>query len=108
MLDADKFGFVLWEGITLLIVIFGGIGFLVLFRKFRGNPAFTTQDHELFFGRSTTKMPKLRTVLTFGLAVILCGVVGALEFRLLAPLGPGLLTPVQVLSYLAIVHKLFF
>ncbi|HZD40694.1 MAG TPA: hypothetical protein VE131_08245 [Terriglobales bacterium] len=108
MLDADKFGFVLWEGITLLIVIFGGVGFLVLLRKSKGKPAFTTQDRELFFGISKTEMSKSETVLKFGLAIILCGLVGAIEFWVLASLGPGLLTPVLVLSYLAIVYKVFF
>jgi len=108
MLDADKVGFVLWEGITLLIVIFGGIGLLVLLRKSRGKPGFTTQDHQLFFGDSKTKMSKPKAVLTLGLAVILCLVIGVLEFILLAPLGAGVLTPVLVLTCLAIVYKLFF
>jgi hypothetical protein len=107
-LNADKFGYVLWEGITLLIVIFGGIGLLVLLRKSRGKPGFTAQDHELFFAYSKTKMSKLRAVLTFGLAVILCSVIGVLEFGVFAPLGAGILTPVLVLTCLAIVYKLFF
>jgi hypothetical protein len=52
MLDPDKIGFVLWEGITLLVVIFGGLGLLVLRRKFSGRPGLTNEDWQLFFGHS--------------------------------------------------------
>lgn len=108
MLDAEKFGYILWEGITLLIVIFGGIGLLVLRRKSSGKPGFTNQDHELFFGDSKIKMSKSKAVLTLGLAVILCLVIGVLEFIVLAPLGAYLLIPVLVLTSLAIVYRLVF
>jgi hypothetical protein len=108
MLDIEKFGYVLWEGIILPIVIFGGIGLLVLRRKSRGKPAFTNQDYELFFGASKIKMSKPKEVLTLGLAVILCLIIGGLEFIVLAPLGATLLTSALVLTSLAIVYKLFF
>lgn len=108
MLDVEKFGYLLWEGITLLIVIFGGIGLLVLRRKSRGKPGFTNQDHELFFGDSKIKLSKPKAVLTLGLAVILCFVIGVLEFIVLAPLGASLLTSIIVLTCLGIVYKLYF
>ena len=44
MIELEKTGFVLWEGITLLMVIFGGIGVVALRRRARGRPAFTYED----------------------------------------------------------------
>jgi len=107
-MNAEKFGYVLWEGITLLVVIFGAIGLLVLRRKSRGERGFTNHDYELFFGDSKIKMSKPKAVLTLGLAVILCLVIGVLEFIVLAPLGVSLLTPALVLTCLGIVYKLWF
>jgi hypothetical protein len=108
MMDPDKIGFVLWEAITLLIVIFGGIGLTVLRRRARGRPGFTNQDRQLFFGDSIARMSKLRVVLNFGLAVVLCFVIGFFEIMIFAPLGAGLLTAILLLTCLGIVNKLLF
>jgi hypothetical protein len=108
MLDPDKLGFVFWEGLTLLTVIFGSIGLLVLRRKFSGRPAFTNQDHQLFFGRPQVRLSKARLLLNFGIAVLLCLFIGVLEVLTFARFGTGVLTVVLVFTSLTIVRKLLF
>jgi hypothetical protein len=108
MLDPDKLGFVLWEGLTLLTVIFGGIGLMVLRRKFSGRPAFTNQDRQLFFGRSQVRLTRARLLLNFSIAVLSCLLIGVLEVLTFARFGTGVLTVVLVLTSLTIVRKLLF
>jgi hypothetical protein len=108
MLDPDKFGFVLWEGITLLAVIFGGISLMVLRRKLSGKPAFTIKDRQLFFGHSQLRLSTSRLLLNFAIAVLLCSFVGIVEVLTFARFGTGVLTVVLVLTCLTIVRKLLF
>ncbi|HZA56133.1 MAG TPA: hypothetical protein VE616_17955 [Candidatus Udaeobacter sp.] len=108
MLDPDKLGFVLWEGLTLLTVIFGGIGLMVLRRKLSARPAFTIQDRQLFFGHSQLRLSTSRLLLKFGIAVLLSFFIGVLEVLTLARFGTGVLTVVLVLTCLTIVRKLLF
>ena len=58
MIDPDKIGLVLWEVITLLSVLLGGIGLMVLRRKVNGRPGFTERDQQLFFG--LLQMPNIK------------------------------------------------
>jgi len=71
VIELEKTGFVLWEGITLLMVIFGGIGMVGLRRRARGRPAFTYEDRQLFFGRSKGRVPTPRLLFNFGVTVVL-------------------------------------
>jgi hypothetical protein len=106
VIDLEKTGFVLWEGITLLMVIFGGIGMVALRRRASGRPAFTYEDRQLFFGRSKVGVPTHRLLLNFGVAILLCFFSAVLEVLILAPVGAGLLTVVLLLTSLGIVNKL--
>src|SRR5438046_9973958 len=71
VIELEKAGFVLWEGITLLMVIFGGIGMVGLRRRARGRAAFTYEDRHLFFGRSSGRVPNPRLLFTFGVGILL-------------------------------------
>jgi hypothetical protein len=95
-----QIGFVLWEGITLLVVIFGGLGLVILRRKFSGRPAFTDQDWQLFFGHSTIRSSISRSLLNIGIALLLCLFLAIVEARLFEPLGAGPLTVVLLLTSL--------
>jgi hypothetical protein len=106
VIELEKTGFVLWEGITLLMVIFGGIGMVALRRRASGRPAFTYEDRQLFFGRSRMRLPTPRLLFNFGVAIVLCFFSALLEVLILAPLGAGLLTVVLLLTSLGIVNKL--
>jgi hypothetical protein len=108
MLDPDKIGFVLWEGITLLLVIFGGLGLLVLRRKFSGQPGFTNEDWQLFFGHSKVRLSMSSLLLNFGITVSLCLFIAILEARIFEPLGAGPLTVLLLLTSLGIIKKLLF
>jgi hypothetical protein len=108
VIEMENIGFILWEGITLLVVILGGIGLLVLRRKASGRPAFTNGDRQLFFGQSRAKKAPHRLLANFSMAVLLCLSTALLEFLILAPLGAGLLTVVLLLTSLGIVNKTLF
>jgi hypothetical protein len=108
MLDPEKIGFVLWEGITLLVVILSGLGLLVLRRKFSGKPAFTNEDWQLFFGHSKIRLSSSTLLLNFGITVFLCLFIAILETRIFEPLGAGPLTVLLLLTSLGIVKKLLF
>jgi hypothetical protein len=108
VLDPDKFGFVLWEGFTLLLVIFGGIGILVLRRRFSGKPAFTDRDRQLFFGHPKVARSTPRLLINFGTAVLLCSFVVVVEKLIFASLGPVAVTVVVLFSSLGIVNRLLF
>jgi hypothetical protein len=108
MIGADKFGFVLWETITLLSVVLGGIGLMVLRRKASGRPAFTELDRQLFFGPRKIAVSTAKFWINFSAAVFLCFVINVLEFLIFGWLGPALLTMVVLITSMGIVDKLLF
>ena|SRR5438552_18926878 len=108
MIDPDKIGLVLWEVITLLTVVLGGIGLMVLRRKAQGRPAFTERDRQLFFGRRKINGSTPKFWVNFSTAVFLCFCIDVLEFLIFGWLGPGLLTMVVLITSMGIVDKLLF
>lgn len=106
MLNTDKFGFVLWEGFTLLLMILGVIVIVMLRRLFSGRAAFTDRDWHFFFGRPKVAYPTLRLLVNFGTAVLLCFSVLALGELIFAPFGPAVVTLVILITSFGIVKKL--
>ncbi|MGE5305394.1 MAG: hypothetical protein ACM3TN_18955 [Alphaproteobacteria bacterium] len=99
-----KLGYMLWEGLVLVCIITGSLGFVALRRKLTGRPAFSNEDRALFFSTppAAVSIPKL--CLRFVLAVFLfCGI-GALEWLVLAPFGAAILSVSLLLSCAGIVN----
>jgi hypothetical protein len=108
MIDPDKVGLILWEVITLLTVVLGGIGIVALRRKANGRPAFTEGDRQLFFGPRKTRVSTAKFWVNFSIAIVLCFFIDVLEFLILGWLGPALLTLVVLVTSMEIVDKLLF
>ena len=108
MIEPDKIGLVLWEVITLLSVVLGGIGLVVLRRKTNGRPAFTERDRQLFFGPRKITVSTAKFWINFSAAVFLCLSINMLEFLILGWLGPALLTMLVLVTSMGIVDKLLF
>jgi hypothetical protein len=108
MVDPDKVGLVLWEVITLLTVVLGGIGIVAWRRKASGRPAFTERDRRLFFGPRKITVSTAKFWINFSTAVLLCLAINMLEFVILGWIGPALLTMVVLITSMGIVDKLLF
>jgi hypothetical protein len=108
MIETDKIGLVLWEVITLLSVVLGGIGLVVLRRKASGRPIFTERDRQLFFGPRKITVSTAKFWINFSAVVFLCLSIDVLEFLILGWLGPALLTMVVLITSMGIVNKLLF
>ena len=78
---------------------------LVLRRKASGKPAFTDHDRQLFFGHSEIDLSGPRFYIHLGIAVLLCYLIGSLEYLLLARFGAGILAAAGLITLLAIVKK---
>ena len=78
---------------------------LVLRRKASGKPAFTDHDRQLFFGHSEIGLSEPRFYIHLGIAVLLCYLIGSLEYLLLARFGAGILAAAGLITLLAIVKK---
>jgi hypothetical protein len=100
----ELFGLVLWEAITLLFVLLGGIGLMALRRKANGRPAFTDQDRLLYFGDLNLDISMPELCLKLCVAALVCLIVGFFERLVLAQFGPGLLTATFVLTSFSIVR----
>ena len=98
-------GYYLWEGVTFLAILLVGTALLVVRRKAVGRPAFTGQDQQLFFGPPEIKLSKNRFYIHFAIAVLLCYLIGSVEYLLLAKFGASILATAALLTVLAIVKK---
>jgi hypothetical protein len=99
-----KLGYMLWEGLVLVCIITGSLGFVALRRKLTGRPAFSNEDRAMLFSTppSAVSIPKL--CLRFALAVFLFCAIGAFEWLVLAPFGAAILSVFLVLSCAGIVN----
>lgn len=100
----ELFGFVLWEGTTLLFVFLSGIGILTLRRLAKGRPGFTQEDRQLYFGDLDLNLSFARICVRLLIAAVSCLAIGALEHLAFAQFGAGLLTALFVLTSFSIVR----
>jgi hypothetical protein len=96
-------GFMLWEGVTLLFVILGGLVVLTVRRKTSGRPLFTDQDWHTYFGDLQLQVSKPRLVLKISGAAFLCSLVVIITGPVLARMGPGLYSVTIIFACLGIV-----
>jgi hypothetical protein len=99
----ESMGHVLWEGATLLFVLFVGLGLTALRRTFHGRPAFTDADRYLYFGDLRGGLPTPKLFLKLSAAVFLCSFTGLVGSLILPFLGAGLFSASFVLTSLGIV-----
>jgi len=97
------FGWVLWEGVTLVFVVASGLALLALRRKVGGRPAFTHQDWLTYFGDLPAQASKPRLVLKLSGAAFLCFLVVLIGGPLLVNLGAGLYSATFLFTSLGIV-----
>jgi hypothetical protein len=100
----EKFGYMLWEGLMLLCLMLGTLGWLILRRKMSGRPAFSKHDRILLFNTPPVAVSVPQLCLRFLLAVFLFSCIGALEMSVLAPLGAAILSVSLLLSCAAVVN----
>lgn len=101
----EAMGYILWEGATLLFVLFGGIGLTILRRKTNGRPAFTDEDRLLYFGDLDVGLSMPKLCLKLCVAAFLCSLIGSLEALVLPYVGPGLFSAAFLLTSLGIVKS---
>jgi|SRR3990172_8362817 len=99
----EIFGFVLWEGITLLFVGLAGLALLAIRRKSSGQPAFSRRDWQLYFGPMDVGTSKLRLCFKLSAAVVSCLLVGLAGKPMLGQLGAGIGSAAFLLTCLGIV-----
>jgi hypothetical protein len=100
----EKLGYVLWEGLVLLCVITGSLGFVMLRRKWSGRPAFSKKDRDLLFNTPPAAVNPPKLCLRFAMAVFLFCCIGALDMFVFAPLGAAILSLSLLLSCAGIVN----
>lgn len=99
-----KLGYMLWEGLVLVCIITGSLGFVALRRTLSGRPVFSNEDRTLLFNTPPAAVSIPRLCLRFGLAVFLfCGI-GAFEILVFAPFGGAILSVSLLLSCAGIVN----
>ncbi|MBI2181416.1 MAG: hypothetical protein HYU31_11460 [Deltaproteobacteria bacterium] len=96
-------GFVLWEGLTLLLVLLAGLGVLIIRRKASGRPIFTRHDWVTYFGDLQVRMSKPRLALRLSYAAFICSLVVIITGPVLARMGPGLYSVTIIFACLGIV-----
>ena len=101
----EHIGYYLWEGVTFLTILSVATGLLVLRRQVRGEPAFTTHDRRLFFGRPVAKLSHSKFYFHFAIAVLLSYFAGVVEYIVLGSLGTSILATAELLTLLGIVKK---
>ena len=99
----EMMGFVLWEGLTLLLVLLTGLGVLIIRRKANGQPVFTRHDWLTYFGDLQLRMSKPRLALRLSYAVFLCSCLTLIGKPFLARMGPGLYSVTILFACLGIV-----
>jgi hypothetical protein len=104
LLLLEKLGYMLWEGLVLVCVITGGLGFVTLRRKLSGRPAFSIEDRTLLFNSPPAAVSTPTICLRFGLAVFLFCCIGAFEVLVFAPFGAAILSGFLLLSCAGIVN----
>ena len=99
----EMMGFVLWEGLTLLLVLLTGLGVLIIRRKANGQPVFTRHDWLTYFGDLQLRMSKPRLALRLSCAAFLCYCLTLIVNPFIARMGPGLYSVTIIVACLGIV-----
>lgn len=100
----EKLGYMLGEGLVLLCIITGSLGFIMLRRKMSGRPAFSNEDRTLLFNTPPAAVSTPKLCLRFGLAVVLFCCIGVLEALVFAPFGAAIVSVSLLLSCAGIVN----
>jgi hypothetical protein len=99
----EEMGYLLWEGMMLITIILGTLGFVAIRRKINGRPAFSAQDRKLLFNTPVGR-PAMHVCFRFALAMLLFTATALFEIPLFASFGAAILFVSLLVSCAGIIN----